>query len=155
MCLNRLCGKYGLVDIPRGYPGGYRMQSLVYQGVPYFKWVMIHLDTLLIQVRRVSTWMGRMYYHRNKIKDTLQGSVRRFEYHGHPKYQILTKFLACDVIGFRTSIRLTKYRVSTDTKMFPISLSSLPTPYYQEGVWERMKMKSTTVAVHWNSPLIY
>ena len=39
--------------------------------------------------------MGPMYYHRIKIKDTLQGSVRLFEYRGHPhtKYQIPIEFL--------------------------------------------------------------
>ena len=53
--------------------------------------------------------MGRMYYHRNKIKDTLQGSVRLFEYHGHPptKYHQIPSRLSArrfnDVIGFRSS----------------------------------------------------
>ena len=56
-----------------------------------------------------SACVSRMYYHRNKIKDTLQGSVRRFEYHGHPptKYHQIPIRLSArcfdDVIGFRTS----------------------------------------------------
>ena len=94
--------------------------------------------------------MGWIYYHRNKIKDTLQGSVRRFEYHGHPP----TKYQPNSLPATSSDFAPPPHIFLQTTQMALISLSSLPTPYYH-GVWERMKMNSTPMARRWSSPLIY